>query len=146
MRVIRKPLDTTYRVVKTFSKPSRTKQSSKTECDINTILAKYKKTGILPHVNGKPGVYVDVPENVDFQACQNFIIEANALFMQLPAALRKRFGNDPAEFLAFADDPANAEEMIQLGLAVRREPPPKAEPDAPETAPAPEAAPAQSST
>lgn len=38
------------------------------------------------------------------------------MFDTLPSKLRLRFGNDPAEFLSFVEDPANDQEMIDLGL------------------------------
>lgn len=38
-------------------------------------------------------------------------------FMTLPASVRERFANDPGEFLKFAEDPANLDEMVDMGLA-----------------------------
>lgn len=44
--------------------------------------------------------------------------------MTLPAKVRDRFSNDPGKFLAFVDDPKSREEMYELGLAKRPDPPP----------------------
>lgn len=96
--------------------PSRTKQSFAKECDINTILAKYTKTGLLEHVKTYQGYYGELPDAVDFQANLNAVIAAQAAFETLPATIRTKFFNDPAQFLAFVDDPDNAEEMVTLGL------------------------------
>lgn len=42
--------------------------------------------------------------------------------------MRKRFANDPAEFLAFINDPENSQEAIKLGLAIEAVPEPTPEP------------------
>lgn len=111
--------------------PSMTKQEFKRECDINNILKQYSTTGMLQHVSARAstGAYLDLPDSVEFQDSLNLVRQAEATFMGLPAKLRDRFGNDPAEFLAFCADPANLEEMRELGLANPKpnlEPPPKA--------------------
>lgn len=93
-----------------------TKQSFKEECDINTIMRKYQSTGEMPVINQVAPQYLDVSEGFDFQSMQDKVVEARALFMQLPSILRNRFANDPAEFLAYVADPSNHEEMRKLGL------------------------------
>jgi len=107
--------------------PSRTKQSHLQECDVNNIIKQFSVTGQIAHINAKAalGAYVDLPDEMDFQAAQNTVIEANKAFMTLPAKVRERFANQPAEFLAFLNDPANRGEAIQMGLIPR--PAPKAE-------------------
>lgn len=108
--------------------PSMAKQEFKRECDINNILKQYSKTGMVQHVNKRAaeGMYTDLPDAIDFQDSLNLVREAEASFMTLPARVRDQFGNDPAQFLAFCGDPANAEEMVKLGL--RQAPPPEAAP------------------
>lgn len=109
-----------------FTPPDRTKQSFLEECDINNILKQFKATGQLRHVAAQAatGRYADLPDEVDFQASMNIVLEAESAFASLPARLRNRFHNDPAEFLAFMADPRNAKEMIDLGLATDATPPP----------------------
>lgn len=106
------------RVAVTFTQPSRTKQAHKDECDINRILARYKQTGVVEHLNRFQGDYGDLVA-VDYQTAMNTVIEAQNAFNVLPASVRKRFANDPAEFLAFVSDPANKNEMVEMGLANR---------------------------
>lgn len=106
---------------------SRTKQSHKDECDINKIVARAEKAGGLGPVPVSQE-FLDVSEVPDYQSALDLIIEADALFMSQPAQLRARFGNDPAEFVRFVQDPSNQEEMIKLGLATRRPPVEPAEP------------------
>lgn len=101
--------------------PTRTKQSFVAECDINNILKQYKKTGIISHINAAAakGTYQDLPDQVDYQEALNTVIRAEESFATLPSAVRDRFGNDPAEFMAFMADPKNIDEAISLGLATR---------------------------
>lgn len=112
---------------------SRTKQSFQAECDINNILAKYAKTGLIDHVKKHGGYYGDLPLSNDFQTNLHAIMEAQASFDSLPANIRDRFQNDPARFLAFVEDPENGEEMVALGL--RENSPSTASPEASTGAP-----------
>ncbi len=115
---------------------SRTKQSFKDECDINLLMKKYEKTGLLDHVNKFGGYYGDLPESVDYQLALNSVLEAEAAFGSLTADIRAKFSNDPAEFLAFVADENNAEEIISLGLGPSPSSGPS--PDAGSSASAPE--------
>lgn len=105
--------------------PGRTKQNMKNESDINLIMSKYKKTGLVNFVNTRQAEYMQ-SNPVDFHEAMNVIAESNSLFADMPAYLRKRFNNDPGEFLKFVQDEENRAEMIDLGLVERRpeDPPP----------------------
>lgn len=97
---------------------SLTHQSMAAETDINNIMRKFEKTGILEHRNtfeGKYGDFTDIP--MDYHESMNAVLAANDMFTTLPAKIRRRFGNDPSQFLDFVGDPSNSEEMIRLGLA-----------------------------
>lgn len=113
--------------------PSRTKQAHVAECDINNILKQYKLTGQIRHISAKAaqGSYQDLPDPQDFQDSMNLILQAEHAFSTLPAHVRARFGNDPAQFLGFMGDPANADEMVKLGLATAPPPPPAPSPPHP---------------
>lgn len=95
---------------------SRTKQNFQKECDINTIMGKYKKSGLLSHVAKFQGNYDILPSEIDFHASQNAIIAANESFDSLPASIRTEFQNDPGLFLKMVDDPDNHDRMVELGL------------------------------
>lgn len=99
-----------------FSDDTRTKRSSLKECDINSIMAKYEKTGIIEHVKQFSGRYDDFTMVQDYHESLNQVMAAQEAFMTLPAQLRSRFKNDPAEFLEFVGNPDNKNEMISLGL------------------------------
>lgn len=95
---------------------SMTRQSFKKDCDINYIMAKYQKTGLIEHVNRYQGNYGDFLNVDDYQSSLIKVMQANDAFESLPSSLRKRFSNDPAEFLSFVQNPDNRDEMIELGL------------------------------
>lgn len=111
-----------------------TKQSMQDECDINLILARYQQTGLINHVNNSGG-YQDLPSDTDYQSGLNVIIEAQASFDALPSTIRREFGNDPAAFLSFIDDPKNVERMRSMGLL--KEPPTTTLPEADAAPPPP---------
>nr|QJB19150.1 MAG: internal scaffolding protein [Microvirus sp.] len=97
--------------------PSKAKQSFAAECDVNRIMSRYHKTGVLgnPLDTRRPyfGDFSSVP---DYQASLEFVRGAERAFLALPTSLRLRFGNDVQNILAFVADPANAKEAIELGL------------------------------
>jgi len=120
-----------------YTPPSMTKQSFVKECDINNILKEYKVTGQIRHMsaNQAAGAYEDLPDPVDFQESLHTMAAASEAFASLPSHVRRRFQNDPAEFLAFMANPINQDEAIAMGLAVDRRPPPPVTPLEPEKPP-----------
>lgn len=120
----------------TFPEEGMTKQSFKAECDINNILARYQKTGILEYVQEKQPQYADVT-GLDYQNALNIVIEAEQLFNEIPANIRKKFGNDPTEFLGWIQNPANEQEAIEAGFLTKKSldatptPPTDKKPDVP---------------
>jgi len=96
--------------------PSRTDQSFREECDINTIVRNFGVTGQLPDDVRTP-LEGDFTEVVDYQTAVNLVLESNRAFAQMPSDVRERFNNDPGKFVAFASDPANLDECRKMGLA-----------------------------
>lgn len=113
--------------------PSMTKQDFKDQCDINNILKAFKLTGQVNHISSKAaqGAFLDLPDQMDFQAAIGLVERAEASFMALPAAIRDRFGSRPADFLAFVANPANADELVRLGIREQPRQAPGAAPTAP---------------
>lgn len=105
---------------------SVTRQEFKAECDINTIMARYYKTGVISHMATSQPRFIDFEEIPDFQSAMNMMIEAESAFMSLPATVRKEFDNDPAAFVQYASDKENLPKLREWGLA-----PPEKAPDAP---------------
>lgn len=104
--------------------PSRTKQQFREECDINVLMARYQKQGVISHVNPRQPVFADVTGALPFQEALGVVQAAQSSFAQLPAAVRSRFQNDPGRFIEFCADPANMDELGKLGL-LRPQPPNK---------------------
>jgi phage internal scaffolding protein len=103
--------DTRERVQTCFADDAgRTHQEHKQECDINHILEKYARTGLVTHVNKYEPQYGDVT-SMEYQDMQNKIADVNSMFADLPAQERQRFNNDPAQFLAFVSDAKNVDDM-----------------------------------
>jgi len=100
--------------------PSRTQQHLAQECDVNEIVARATRTGILGDpmaINQRLATFQDVADVGDLHTTINKINAANMAFLELPADLRARFSNDPAELLEFLKDPKNMQEAVDLGLA-----------------------------
>lgn len=93
----------------------RTKQSHAAECDINNIMARYLRTGVIDVANKHAPQYGDC-SGWEFQAAITKLAEAKSMFAGLPAKLRNRFENDPGQFLDFVHDRENLAEMRELGL------------------------------
>jgi phage internal scaffolding protein len=100
---------------------SLTQQQFKEESDINTIVDRFMKSGVLPTPVNMPQ-YVDYEGVFDFQSAMHVVRQADENFMRLDAKVRSRFNNSPQEFLEFFADPNNVEEAIRLGLAIPRNP------------------------
>jgi len=117
--VIRKRYDVSLDVGVDSGGPSLTKQSFKDECDINNILRKYIKTGVL-NASVKAQQMGDFSNVGDYHQAMNTVIAAHDAFMNLPSKIRERFDNDAGNFLAFMSDAKNEAEAVELGLAVRK--------------------------
>lgn len=99
---------------------SMTQQQFKEECDVNNILAKYRKNGLVTHLSKHNGNFGDFSNVEDYQTSLGKLMEAQNAFLQLPSELRSKFQNDPANLVAYLSDPKNDEEAIKFGLKVKR--------------------------
>lgn len=95
--------------------PSLTQQHFKDETDINNILRQFNVTGMLPEAPLSPR-YGDFSGIVDYHSALNAVIAAEDSFMTLPAQIRARFENDPAQLIDFLSDENNRQEAVKLGL------------------------------
>lgn len=82
---------------------------------MNYILRDYQKTGMIKHAKQHQGKYDDI-DPIDFQQAMFLVTSAQQQFESLPANIRKKFNNDPSEFLSFTRNPDNAAEMLSLGM------------------------------
>jgi len=93
-----------------------TKQSDLKDSDINAIFARFERTGQLPNMIAKDGRYGDFSAVPDYQEACQIVKHAEDQFMALDVTIRNKFENEPAKFLKFATDPANADELEKMGL------------------------------
>jgi phage internal scaffolding protein len=87
------------------------------ECDVREIIKRNDRTGIIQHVNRGVAQYADVSDVKDYKEALEMINSSMESFMGLPSDIRKLFDNDPGEFFEFATNPANADKMVEMGLA-----------------------------
>src|SRR5260370_11458208 len=99
---------------------SLTRQSEVADADINTIMSRYERSGLLPGMQ-REGLFMDVSGIGDYRDALERVMHAQEVFAALPAKVRERFKNDPAALVDFAVDPKNEEEMFALGLLERKE-------------------------
>ena len=92
-----------------------TEQSHKNQCDINKIIDKYDKTGIIKHVSSFEGKFGDLT-GVDFKMMQDKVANARSMFQELPSNIRKEFDNDPGRLLEFMENPDNRKKAEELGI------------------------------
>ncbi len=101
--------------------PSKTRQSEMKFSDINLIMAKYEKSGVLPAV-GVEGFYADVSSVGDFREAVSRVQRGDEIFMSLSAKVRKEFDNDASIFLDACTDPAKQagtmSKLHELGVVV----------------------------
>lgn len=99
--------------------PSRAKQEMRDECDINYLMDRFQRTGVLvdPSMVGKrQAAFEDYTDVGDFTDCQNRLVAAREAFESLDAKVRRRFANDPGRVIEFLSDVSNRSEAIALGL------------------------------
>ena len=99
--------------------PTLAQQNFKDETDINYIVRQFGITGELP---GKPmnPQYGDFTGVLDYHSAVNAVLAAQDDFMGLPAQMRSRFNNDPAQLIDFLGNEENREEAIKLGLVAAK--------------------------
>jgi len=95
--------------------PSLAQQQFRDECDINTILKRFNITGELPNAPVSPR-YGDFTGISDYKTALDRVMAAEEEFLALPATLRARFENDPANLIEFLDNEENRSEAEKLGL------------------------------
>jgi hypothetical protein len=109
--------------------PSMTKQSFKDSTDINKIIHKVAKGEAISHLAKHGAVYGDFSDIQDLLDAQQKLNRGMEIFEELPGEVKREFNQNPAEFFAYVNDPANVEQLGDLipGLAapgnqVMREP------------------------
>ncbi|QCQ85041.1 internal scaffolding protein [Blackfly microvirus SF02] len=96
--------------------PSKTVQADADSADINVIMDRFLKTGVVVTAK-RPPVYEDIPEKLDFRQMLDLVIAAEDSFYSLDAKVRARFNNDPMAFADYVSNTDDVAELVKLGLA-----------------------------
>lgn len=112
---------------------SKTVESEAQACDINLMMKRYQKHGII--IPGRDGAfYADFTNADDYLAARATIDRGEKGFATLPSAVRERFKHDPAELIDWVGNGDNRAEAIELGLLPTPEPEPQPAPIPPAVA------------
>lgn len=95
-------------------KDGMTKQSFKDSTDINKILDKARKGHAISHVNRFGAEYGDFTDMPDLLTAHERLKRAQEIFDELPAEVKREFGQDPQSFFAFANDPKNSAKLAEV--------------------------------
>lgn len=96
---------------------SMVQQSEAQIADINEIVARYQKTGILDHLSRHESSFGSITGEQYKDYC-DAIAQTNSLFEQLPSAAREFFQNDKAAFLDYVSDLTEdrRDQLAEFGL------------------------------
>ncbi len=96
---------------------SLTQQQFAEECEINNIIRRHDRTGVLEHIARGNAIYGDFSNVTDFSDALDQINQAKEEFLNIPSEIREKFQNDVGQFFKFASNPDNIDELRELGLA-----------------------------
>lgn len=109
-----------------------TEQHHEKQCNINNIMARYEKTGLIDHINRIEGNYGDAT-GADFKTALDLVKREEANFAELPAKIRAELNDDPAEYLDLVATDEGVKQMADLLFgSTKTDQPEKPEPDVPE--------------
>lgn len=115
-KTITKRKNGTLRVQQKCSGISKTDQSDKNMCDINSIMKNYVKSGILPNFKEKVAQYIDTTQIPSYIDAHKQITRANKLFEDLPSEIRKLMDNNPANLEKVIQNPLYKEKLLEYGI------------------------------
>lgn len=95
---------------------SRTKQAMQDECNINLIMARFEKTGLITHLAQGAPSFADVSELTGYRSAIENVRLVQEYFLGLPAKVRARFDHDAATFMDYLESDATPDELRELGL------------------------------
>lgn len=100
---------------KQYTKPgvSMTEQHHARACDINAIMAKYIKTGVIEHISKYEPTFADVSQ-LDFKQALDTVCRVESEFYDLPAFVRDHYDNDPQNYINAITTPEGLKELKSL--------------------------------
>lgn len=115
----------TKRVQIETDKKSKVDHSMSKMLNINSIMDKYSKTGVLPQFKQKVAQYMDTTEIPSYMEAHELITGAHELFMEFPSDIRKLMDNDPANMEAVLNNPEYKDLLIDRGILEKVQEPEK---------------------
>ncbi|AKO71499.1 minor CP 1 [Chimpanzee faeces associated microphage 3] len=102
--------------------PSLTIQSEKAQCDINAIIARYKKTGVVDHIKRDQPLYADCEQAItDLEKARILVEDTEEAFWMLPSSVRDLIG-EPSNLPTWAS--VNRSEAEKYGFIKPQSTPP----------------------
>lgn len=105
--------------------PSMAEQHTAHLTNINYLIEKYKPDELAAYIAARSVhrqeiIGHDFSKEPDLQEAKNAVYRSRQEFENLDPEVRSQFPNH-LEFLKFVDNPANAEKLIKLGLATKKQ-------------------------
>lgn len=105
--------------------PTMAEQHTAHLTDINYLMEKYKPDELAAYLAARTMqrqeiLGHDFSTEPSLQEAKNMIYRSKQAFSELPEHVQMQFKNH-LEFVKFIDNPANAEKLIELGLATKRQ-------------------------
>lgn len=95
---------------------SMTRQSESADTDVNLIVARHRKTGVVTHLNHRIPQYGDYSQVGTLHDAFAQVEAAEEAFMDLPAAVRQVAENDPVKLLELLATPDGEAALMEAGL------------------------------
>lgn len=104
---------------------SKVDETQAIETDINYLVKKFTPNELGLYIAARsqgrqPITGHDFSREPDLQSAKNEVYRLGQAFNQLPESVQREF-EGPLQFLKFIDNPANAEQMVKLGLLTKKE-------------------------
>lgn len=107
----------------TFRKPSMTEQQHLRDVDINMIVSRFNRTGVLgTPTQVRDMFFGDFSELDGYHDYQNRVSEAKERFLALPSNVRAAFDNDPGKLINALHDPDQLGRLQDLGIVNKSAP------------------------
>lgn len=104
------------RVTTPVGTKSRTKQSETEATNVNTIMRKFQRTGVIDHWNQRRPEFGDFSQSQSLQENMDKVMEASDAFNELDAHVRRAADNDPIKLLALMATEEGLESLRAAGM------------------------------
>jgi hypothetical protein len=99
-----------------------TRKSEQASTDIRNIMKKYRKTGVINHINRKAPQYGDFSMATDLLSAMTAVDEAWAAFERLPNDVRVLADHRPDKLLQMLAVPEERQRLVEAGYDAEYDP------------------------